>query len=65
MTKKKAFVLKNDKIRYFLKYFCYFSYKNVLNISPKLRLDVLINYVLVKKRVCMGIGCSGPYYGVT
>ena len=30
----------------------YFSYTNVLKISPKLRLGVLINYVLIKKKVC-------------
>ena len=31
----------------------YFSCTNVLKISPKLRLDVPINYVLIKKKVCM------------
>ena len=31
----------------------YFSYTNVLKISTQLRLDVLINCVLIKKKVCM------------
>ena len=39
--KTKPFVLINDKIRHFLNYFSYFSYKNVLKISQNLRLDVL------------------------
>ena len=30
----------------------YFSYTNVLKISPNLRLTVLINCLLIKKKVC-------------
>jgi len=30
-----------------------FSVKNVLKISPKLRLSVLINFVLIKKKECI------------
>ena len=44
--KNKAFVLK-------IHYFTYFIYTNVLKISPKLRLDVLINCVLIKENVSM------------
>ena len=32
------------------------SVKNVLKISPKLRLSVLINFVLIKKKECKVIG---------
>ena len=69
--KNKAFVLKNDEIRHFLYYFSfsaikmyflhsfsYFSHKNVLKMSPKLSLHVLINFDLIKKRVCRPVNTN-------
>ena len=56
VTKKLHFCLKGDfEPQYFklrtIKNLVNFSIKNVLKISPKLRLSVLINFVLIKKRV--------------
>ena len=61
MFLKKPFLFfKNDENKAFvpilalqMHFLRYFSYKNVLKISPKLRLDVLINCVLIKKKVCI------------
>ena len=60
-TKNCIFCLKQDfEPQYFnlrtIKNLVNFSVKNVLKISPKLRLSVLINFVLIKKKECKVIG---------
>ena len=50
LSKREVFEPQYFTLRTFKKY-GNFSVKNVLKISPKLRLSALINFVLIKKRV--------------